>query len=159
MRAIALLAVVALGLSAGAMLAEGAVLVPFWRALPADAFLRWYADNASLLLDFYAPLEIIALALAAAAAALPQVRRQADARWLVAAALLALAVLLPFPFYFQRVNASFAAGSIALERVGTELARWAAVHWLRTGLGIAAFAAALVAVAGHRTASAPRRTA
>ena len=33
------LAAVALGLSAGAMLAEGAVMVPYWRSLPPDAFL------------------------------------------------------------------------------------------------------------------------
>ncbi len=35
----ALLAVIALGLSAGAMLTEGAVLVPYWRSLPPDSFL------------------------------------------------------------------------------------------------------------------------
>ena len=38
--AIALAAVIALSLSAGALLMEGAVLVPYWRSLPAADFLR-----------------------------------------------------------------------------------------------------------------------
>ena len=43
--AVGILATMALGVAAGAMLAEGAVLVPWWRAMPPEAFLRWYADN------------------------------------------------------------------------------------------------------------------
>ena len=53
------LATLGLGVAAGAMLAEGAVLVPWWRSMPPEAFLRWYADNARRLLEFYGPLEIV----------------------------------------------------------------------------------------------------
>jgi hypothetical protein len=52
----ALLATIALGLSAGALLAEGAVLVPFWRSLQPESFLAWYRENAALLLRFFGPL-------------------------------------------------------------------------------------------------------
>ena len=46
------LAVIALGLMAGALLAEAAILVPFWRALPAASFLKWYREHGALLLRF-----------------------------------------------------------------------------------------------------------
>src|SRR4030095_4538670 len=67
---VALAATIALGLAAGAMLAEGAVLVPYWRSLPPDAFLAWYVDNAARLLNFYGPLELVSAILAIAAAGL-----------------------------------------------------------------------------------------
>ena len=47
---------------------------------------------------------------------------------------------------FRDVNASFEAATIALERVPAELGRWAAWHWLRTALGAAAFAAAVLGI-------------
>ena len=63
-----LLAVLALGLSAGALVAEGAVLVPFWRSLQPESFLAWYRQHATLLLRFFGPLEIVAASLAVVAA-------------------------------------------------------------------------------------------
>jgi hypothetical protein len=50
-----------------------------------------------------------------------------------------------FPLVFQRVNASFAAGTIPAEDVPAALARWAAWHWVRTAISIAALGAALLA--------------
>lgn len=135
--AIAFLAAVALGLSAGAMLAEGALLVPWWRSIPPGAFLDWYHENAERLVAFFGPLEVAAALLALAAAVL------ARNAWLVLSAALAVAILLAFPVYFQAVNASFATGSIPPDRVAGELARWASYHWVRTAIGIVAFAAAM----------------
>lgn len=143
---VALVAVIALGLSAGAMLAEGAILVPYWRSLPATAFLAWYRDNAMRLVDFFGPLEVAAALLPLAAAGLYRISRRARAGLLVISAVLAVSVLAAYPMYFRDVNASFAAGTIAVDAVADELARWAAWHWMRIAIGIAAFMAALVAV-------------
>jgi hypothetical protein len=52
-RAAALLATTALGLSAGALLTEGAILVPFWRSLQPESFLGWYRQHAGLLQKFF----------------------------------------------------------------------------------------------------------
>ena len=139
------LAVIALGLSAGAMLAEAAVLVPYWRSLPPDAFLTWYRDNASLLFDFFAPLESASAALAIAAAILHRIGRLSGAGLFAVSAVLSAAVLGFFPLYFQQVNESFAAGTLVPDRVAEELARWARWHWSRTAIGIGAFAAAAFA--------------
>ncbi len=134
---------VVLGLSAGAMLAEGAVLVPWWRSLPPGSFLQWYASNATRLFDFFGPLEIAGAGLALGASALHLVRGRPAGAWFVASTVLAVAILSAFPIYFQEANASFATGTIEPERVGSELARWASWHWGRTALGILACGAAV----------------
>src|SRR5439155_20350127 len=64
------IAVVTLGLAAGAMLTEGAFLVPYWRALPPRDFLAWYAANADRLVALFGPLEVLAAVATAVAASL-----------------------------------------------------------------------------------------
>jgi hypothetical protein len=137
---IGILATLALGLAAGAVLAEGAVLVPWWREQPPETFLAWYAANASRLFGFFGTLEMVAGVLVILAAVL--VRSPS----FVAAALLTVAVLAVFPLYFQDVNASFEKATIAPAHVPAELGRWAEWHWTRTVLAIAAFAAAVLGV-------------
>ncbi len=141
---------VVLGLAAGAMLAEGALLVPYWRALPPRDFLEWYAANAERLVTFFGPLEVAAAALAVVAAVLHWYRRTPSRVSFALAAVLALVVLLSFPIYFRDVNASFATGTIAVDAVPGELARWARWHWCRTAVGVAACALAVAGV-GRRT--------
>jgi hypothetical protein len=145
---LAVLAVCMLGLSAGAMLTEGAVLVPYWRSLQPAEFLRWYEANARRLFEFFGPLEILAAVTSVVAAVAG--RRRARGSLLIVAALLAFAVLVPFPLYFQSVNASFEAGTIAHDAVGPELARWAAWHWTRTAIGLVAFVAGVLALGDRR---------
>lgn len=149
--AVALAAVIALGLSAGALLMEGAVLVSYWRSLPAADFLSWYRDNASRLLNFFGPLEIVTAVLVLAAAGLYAARRRWGGGLLAIAALLTVAILAAYPLYFRDVNASFAAATIAPDAVPAELARWAFWHWVRFAIAIAALAAGLAAVR-HRGA-------
>ena len=55
-------------------------------------------------------------------------------------------MLAVFPLYFQRANASYAAGTIAAGDVAGELRRWSAWHWGRTAIAIAAFLSAAVAI-------------
>ncbi|SRR5229473_3573398 len=128
-RAAALLATTALGLSAGALLPEGAILVPFWRSLQPESFLSWYRQHASLLQKFFGQVEVAAAFLAPAAAGLSWLHRGAGRHLLIVSALLSAAMLAVFPLYFQRANASFAAGTIAAGDVAGELRRWSAWHW------------------------------
>jgi hypothetical protein len=144
-----LLAVVALGLSAGAVLAEGAVLVRFWRSLQPEAFLAWYRQHAVLLLRFFGSLEVVAAGLAVLAALVSWFGDGPAAGLLAVSALLAVLVLAVFPLYFRRANASFAEATIAIAEVGVELRRYSNWHWVRVMLAIAAFAVAAVAATGR----------
>lgn len=144
--ALAVLATVVLGISAGALVAEGGVLVPFWRSTPPEQFLGWYRKHAALLVGFYGPLEIASVGLTAGALAATWLQPTVGRAPLAVALLLAVGVLVAFPLYFQKVNASFASGSIELARVPDELRRWAHWHWARTTLAVGAFVCALVAL-------------
>ena len=140
-----IIAAVVLGLSAGALLAEGAVLVPYWRSLSGEVFLRWYREHGGLLIRFYGPLEVAATVAALLATIAAWLSASPGAPLLALASALALAVLGAFPLYFKDANASFADGTLSPEQVASELARWARWHWVRTAIATAAFLAALLA--------------
>jgi hypothetical protein len=146
-----LAAVIVLGVTSGALVTEGAVLVPFWRALAPAEFLAWYRRHAALLFRFFGSLEIVAALATLGALAVRWHATGALDVWLGGAAALCIAVLLVFPAYFQHVNERFERGTIAADDVGPELARWARWHWLRTAMALGAFVAALMA---HGTRSA-----
>ena len=137
----------ALGLIAGSLVAEGAILVPFWRSLQPAAFLAWYKQHAARLQNFFGPMEVMAFVLAVASAGLSWFNQAHGHLLRTASAMLSLGVLAVFPIYFQRVNGSFKAGTIALASVSDELQRWSIWHWARTCIAIAAFGFAVVAAA------------
>ena len=141
-----LLAAGGLGLSAGALLAEGGVLVPAWRSMAPDDFLSWYRHNAGLLLRFFGPLEIVPAIVVVLAAALSLHGGRPGGGLLALSSLLALGVLSSFPVYFRAANESFAAGTLGADEVSAELRRWSRWHWGRTSVSIAAFFAALLAL-------------
>ncbi len=144
-------AVVGLGLAAGAMVTEGALLAPYWRALPPHDFLAWYAANASRLVAFYGPLEVFAAVSTALAASVSAYHRRPARHLLLVATVCAVAVLVAFPLYFRDANAAFATGSIDVDRVPHELARWSRYHWIRTAVGVIGFAAAVLAIGREPT--------
>ena len=57
----------------------------------------------------------------------------------------ALVVVSMFFFYFERANASFSLGQMPANELRVELDRWAAWHWVRSGLSLAALTAAILA--------------
>ena len=144
-----LLTMLVLGVSAGSLVTEGAVLVPMWRAQRPEAFLAWYRQHAALLLKFFGPLEVVAAVLAILSLGAHWVGSPGVPRLPALAAGLCVAVLVLFPLYFRRVNAGFESGATAPDRVPAELARWARWHWLRTAIALGAFAAALLARMGQ----------
>ena len=148
-RTLIVLAVVALGLSAGALLAEGAVLIPSWRLLQPESFLALYGQHAALLVWFFGPLEVVAAVSVTLAALLGWFAGERSTGVLAVAALLAVLVLLAFPLYFQRANASFAEGTIAITEVQDELQRYSNWHWVRVVVAVTAFVLAVLAARGH----------
>ncbi|MEM7135783.1 MAG: hypothetical protein AAF500_04345 [Myxococcota bacterium] len=150
---VAFVSVVLLGMTAGAMLAEAAVLVPYWQSLSATEFFDWYGLHAGLLVDFYSPLEVGSAVGALATAVLSSVRSRPDARAWWIAAVLSLLVIGMFFMFFEEANAEFADRSVPGAELPAALGTWARWQWGRVAIGIAAFVAALAAM---RTGSAPR---
>jgi len=140
------LAVAALGIFAGAMLTEGGVLVPFWRSLAPGEFLRWYAANCGRLLAFFGPVTSMSAVLALLAALASLWDGHPGRWWATTAAVLALVVAATFFVYFEQANTSFEQGTIAVDAVPAELARWSSWHNVRTALSVAALAASLLSL-------------
>jgi hypothetical protein len=137
-----------LGLSVGVMLTGAVVMVPFWRASEPTEFLHWFGDNARTLALLAGPLQLggLVLATAAAVSSMAAGSSAGERALTLGAAFFALAILAQYFLYFQGANASFAASSIQIQDVPAELARWAFWQWVRTGLGVTAFALSLLAL-------------
>lgn len=132
------------------MLAEAAVLVPYWQSLAPAEFFDWYSANASLLVDFYSPLEIAAAVAALVCALTYSLQSRPGARlWWIAAAL-SLVVIAMFFVYFKDANAGFLNRGIEEDSLGKALATWGRWQWARVGVGCAAFVASVLAIRSER---------
>jgi hypothetical protein len=118
------LGVLLLGVTAGAMLAEASVLVPYWQSLDPADFFDWYAANASLLVDFYSPLEIASAVVALVCAALYSAQSRPGARLWWASAVLALLVIATFFVFFKDANAAFSERAVAVDSLRASLETW-----------------------------------
>jgi len=138
---VAHLAALFLGLLAGAMLVIAVVLVPFWHALPPTELRKWFARHAGRTGALMFPLG--GMALVAALATWLTTRGTPAALAAAGAAGVAAVTLL----VNEPANRRFA-GPVYLSDADTValLGRWRRWHWLRVGLGLVAFVAALVAV-------------
>ena len=141
----ALATVASLGVFFGAMLTEGWVLVPYWRSLHADAFYSWYRANDTRLLGFFGPLTWLAAVSAIAAAGLSLWTAHPGRWYAVATAVCVLVVVSMFFVYFGRANATFSRCDLPANELRVELSRWAAWHWVRSGLSLVAVTAAILA--------------
>lgn len=134
----------ALGLFVGALLAEGALFVPYWRTLPAETFYALHKEYGPRLYRFFAPLTIAATMLSVLAAVVSAMTTQPGREFTMLAGALAAAMIVIYLLYFKTANARFAAASLNAEELAAELARWARWHWARVVIGIVAFTASLL---------------
>jgi MFS family permease len=141
-----MLACLVLGLLAGGMLVIGVAFVSFWKSLPPGDFQAWFASYSHLIGRLMVPLGAGSVAATVAAFVAcwsgPAPRR----RWLLMAALSAIGVMVTYPIFFAGANEAFVRGGLSDSAMRSLLDRWATWHWIRTGLGIVGFFAALRAL-------------
>ena len=138
--------IITLGLSAGAMLTEATVFVQIWQTMPPGEFLKWFSENEPLLVRFYGSLETASAVLILVTTILFWVRDYRGKYLSLVSLLMGIGVIITFFLYFQTANASFTTSTIALGEVKNELSRWGMWQWVRTALGIGAFATAILAI-------------
>lgn len=143
-----LLAAGLLGLSAGALWTEAGVLVPFWRSLEPSEFMAWYRRYGEMLPRFFGPLEVGATVAALAASLASYFGSGAGFGLHLASFVLAVAVLLTFPVYFEKANAGFSDPDTDPSTIPAELERWSAWHIGRTVVATAAFGASIAGAMG-----------
>jgi Domain of unknown function (DUF1772) len=132
-----------LGLLAGGMLVIGISFVSFWKSLAPSDFQAWFASYSHVIGWLMIPLGAGSVASTVTTLVAcwsgPATRR----RWLFIAALSASGVMVTYPIFFAGTNEAFVRGGLSDSAVRALLDRWAIWHWIRTGLGIVAFVAAL----------------
>ncbi|MEW6730498.1 MAG: DUF1772 domain-containing protein [Acidobacteriota bacterium] len=139
----------AIGLLVGALLAEGALLVPYWRSLPHDTFYTLHKEYGPRLYRFFAPLTIAPTFLIVVATGV-SIWTSDSGQWpTLAASIFFLSVIATYIGYFRQANARLATASLNAEELSLELARWATWHWVRVVLGVCAFGTALFGVTIH----------
>ena len=146
---IQLLSAGSIGLLVGALLAEGAIFIPYWRSLPSDRFYSLHKEYGPRLYRFFAPLTVAPSILSVAAAGFC-VWTEAAGRWpTLAASVLFIFVLATYATYFKHANARLATASLSAYELALELNRWESWHWVRVVLGIFSFGAALLGLGMH----------
>jgi anthrone oxygenase-like protein len=141
------LAAFLLGLLAGAMLLIAVALAPYWQTLPPLAFRGWFALHAWRIGRLMRPLG--AGAVLVASVAWIGAWRSSDPRrdWRGVAALAALGVLVVTLIVNEPANELFIRPGPLTDGATTALlGRWIRWHWVRVGLGMLGFYAALRAV-------------
>lgn len=133
-----------LGLTAGAMLTEASIIVPFWLRLNPDEFFTWYTKNQASLVDYYTLLEVSSLLLTLLSLVVLQIQKSSGGLWMGISFLFSLFVILTFFIFFKDANAQLNAGPIANEVFIDTIQRWGNWQWIRVGLGSVAFITSLV---------------
>jgi MFS family permease len=134
------------GLLAGGMLVIGVAFVSFWKSFSSSDLQAWFASYSHLIgrlmITLGAGSVVATVATLFACWSSSPTRR----RWLLIAALSAIGVMVTYPIFFAGTNAAFERGGLSDSSVRSLLDRWATWHWIRTGLGIVGFVAALRAL-------------
>lgn len=136
----------ALGLLVGSLLTEAMILVPYWRTMEAEEFLRLHSTLGPRLFLYFAPLTILGTMLPVIAAVLPVILGT-PWHWLsVVPAIITLTMLMIYFAYFKGANEAFESGSVGVDGLSEELEKWTRWHWVRVVLGIAAFITSLLVI-------------
>jgi hypothetical protein len=140
------LATCLLGVFVGSLVAEGALLVPYWQTLDADQFHELHHFFGPRLYRFYAPLTIGATSVAVLAGGLQAVSRKEGWMLSSAAAVCALAMIAVYFLFFSAANAAFAAGTTSPDELPVALRSWARWHWFRVAMGLVALMLSIAAL-------------
>lgn len=143
-----LLTVISIGILFGALLTEGCLLVPYWRSLSADRFYALYKDLYLRLYRFFTPVTIAPL-LTNLATIISCIILSDRHKWLaIVSGAFYFGAAASHEFYFKNANTQFANATLAPDELATELKRWSAWHWMRTGLMALAFLTSLIVLKG-----------
>lgn len=121
---------------AGVMLSIGVTLGGYWRSLPTQDFLDWFAANNQFVSRaiplIFMPTMIGVIGSVWLSWGNPEVKY-----WLLSAACIVVVAVLTFAF-FVPTNTAFASGTMDVATGAAKLNQWLTIHYFRIGFGFAA---------------------
>ena len=129
---------------AGVMLSIGVTLGGYWRSLPTQDFLDWFAAN-NQFVSRSIPIVFMPTFLALIGSVWLSGGQPELKYWLLSAACILVVAVLTFAF-FVPTNTAFASGTMD-EAAGTaKLNQWLSIHYFRIGFGFAAAVFGCIAI-------------
>lgn len=139
-----------LGIFLGAQLAEGSLIVPYWKSLSPDDFFKFYKTYGKKLHQFYSPLTIAATFLPISALLWCLLTKQKIDSLLWVMVLFTLLFFSSYFFYFKEANSSFTARAITNELLPQKLTEWGNWHWGRVFCEAVAFVCGLLLLVKYK---------
>ena len=136
--------VVMTGLLAGALLTEAFILVPYWKKMPSDEFLRLHHTMSPSLFRYYAPLTVAGSALPIITSSLYFNLYGGNWSWWFMSGFCAISLLGFYFGFFKNANLAFATGKDP-KIAQAILEKWALLHNMRTVIAVVGFVASLAA--------------
>lgn len=129
---------------AGVMLSIGVTLGGYWRSLPTQDFLNWFAANNQFVSRsiplIFMPTLIGLIGSIWLSWGGPELRY-----WLLSAACILVIAVLTFAF-FVPTNSAFASGTMDEATGAAKLNQWLTIHYFRIGFGMAAAVFGCIAI-------------
>ena len=119
--------VVMTGLLAGALLTEAFILVPYWKKMPSDEFLRLHHTMSPSLFRYYAPLTVAGSALPILTSILYFNLQGSDGSWWLVSCFCAISLLGFYFGFFKNANLAFATNKDS-KIARAILEKWAFLH-------------------------------
>lgn len=118
----------------GSQIAEGVLLVPYWKSIPAKEFYRFYQQFGPSIGRFYTILTIIAALIPISVALVLFLRKSPAFKYALVSAIFAVLFVSSFYIYFKGANELFYQATLSEELLKMELIRWEKWHWSRIGI-------------------------
>ncbi len=129
---------------AGVMLSIGVTFGGYWRSLPIQDFLGWFAANDQFVSRsipiVFMPTFIALIGSVWLSWGQPELRY-----WLLSAACILVVAVLTFAF-FVPTNTAFASGTMDEATAAAKLSQWLTIHYFRIGFGFASAVFGCIAI-------------
>ncbi|WP_390911300.1 anthrone oxygenase family protein [Pseudosulfitobacter sp. SM2401] len=129
---------------AGVMLSIGVTLGGYWRSLPTQAFLDWFAAN-NQFVSRSIPLIFMSTLFGLIGSVWLSWGGPELKFWLLSAACIFVVAVLTFAF-FVPTNAALASGAMDETTGASKLNQWLTIHYFRIGFGMAAAVFGCIAI-------------
>jgi len=133
-----------LGIFLGTQIAEGCLIVPYWKKLSSEQFFDFYSAYGHKLHKFYAALTIIATLSTLCTVAFFLFKGSEELLLLLMMCSSTFIFFSTYFMFFKKANKRFVEKSIPDKDLPSELRRWGKWHWVRVAFEFMAFVLSLL---------------